>query len=214
MVGNALENLNTDDSLLSRLDIALAKLEDWFSFASAFIILGLMFFGTINVIGRKIFSAPLWGYNDLVTLFMVGFSFLAVSSTQRVGGHIRMELLVRRMTGRLLWAAEFIGVALSIFIMVVLLYYSSEALMRAFELGDSTIDRELATWPSKLIVPIAFSVLIARLVLQAWGYTRLIIEPDAPPIAVPLMHSEMELADKEIQDTFGDDVDEVHELKD
>jgi C4-dicarboxylate transporter, DctQ subunit len=213
MVGNASENLYADDTLLSRLDRKLGKLEDAMSIASSFIILGLMFFGTINVIGRKVFSAPLWGYNDLVTLFMVAFSFLAISAMQRVGGHIRMELLVRRMRGRTMWIAEFIGVFLAISIMTVLTYYSYESVIRAIELGDSTIDRELATWPSKMWVPIAFAVLIARLFLQMWGYARLIIDPDAQPIAVPLMHSETELADKEIQDAFGDDDEEVHELK-
>jgi len=98
--------------------------------------------------------------------------------------------------------------------MCVLLYYSSTAFMRAFELGDSTIDREIPTWPSKIWVPVAFAVLVARLVLQSWGYTRLIINPDATPIAVPLMHSEVEIAEKEIHDTFGDDETEVHALKD
>ena len=214
MVGNTGENVYVDDSLLSKLDQALTKLEDAMSLASAMVILGLMIFGSLNAIGRKFFSTPVWGYTDLVTLFMVAFSFLAVAAMQRVGGHIRMELFVRKMSGRTLWMVEFFGTLVAIFIMCVLLYYSSTAFMRAFELGDSTIDRELATWPSKMWVPIAFAVLIARLVLQSWGYMRLIGNPNATPIAVPLMHSEEELASKEIEDTFGDDADEVHELKD
>jgi len=176
------------------------------------VILALMLFGTVNVIGRKVFSAPVWGYNDIVTLGMVVFTFLAISAMQRVGGHIRMELLVRQLSGRTLWVAEFIGVMLAIFIIVVLTYYSSTALVRAFELGDSTIDRELSTWPSKMVVPIAFSVLIARLILQAWGYSRLIITPDAPPIAVPVMADISEIAEKEIHDTFGDDEEGVHTI--
>ncbi len=214
MVGNTAENANVDESLLSKLDQGLTKIEDGLSYASALVILGLMIFGSMNAIGRKFFSMPVWGYTDLVTLFMVAFSFLAVAAMQRVGGHIRMELFVRKMSGRTLWLAEFVGVVLALFIMCVLLYYSSTAFMRAWELGDSTIDRELATWPSKMWVPIAFAVLIARLVLQTWGYMRLIANPNAPPIAVPLMHTEEELASKEIEDTFGDDDTETHELKD
>ncbi len=52
-------------------------------------------------------------------------------------------------------------------------------------------------------MPIAFAVLIARLLLQSAGYVRLIIHPNAEPLAVPLMHNVSEVADKEIQDTFG-----------
>ena len=92
--------------------------------------------------------------------------------------------------------------------------YSSTAFGRAFELGDSTIAEEIPTWPSKMWVPIAFSVLLARLTLQIWGYIRLIIDPTAQPIAVPLMHSEAELATKEIQDAFGKDQAEPNVMRD
>jgi len=191
------------DHLLARLDRGLAKLEDFFSLAAAIVILLLMVFGTANVIGRKFFSMPVWGYNDIVTLSMVAFSFLAVSAMQRVGGHIRMELFVRRMKGRLLWTVEWLGVLIALAIMVVMIIYSYNGFFRSFDLGDSTIDRELSTWPSKIWVPIAFAVLIARLLLQSAGYVRLIIHPNAVPLAVPLMHNVSEVADKEIQDTFG-----------
>jgi len=139
-------------------------------------------------------------------------SFLAVSAMQRVGGHIRMELVVRKLDGRTLWFVELMGTLIALFIIVVLLYYSSTALVRAFELGDSTIDRELPTWPSKLWVPVAFSVLILRLVVQTFGYFRLLITPDAPPIGVPIMAEISEIAEKEIHDAFGDDEEEVHSM--
>ena len=220
MVGNNADNAHSDDSLLSKLDQALAKIEDAFSFLAAAVILGLMLFGTLNGLGRKgpkvltalfeyfniplsVQSVPIWGYTDLVLLFMVAFSFLAIAAMQRVGGHFRMELFVRNMKNRTLWVSEFVGVLVALFIMCVLLYYSSTAFVRAFELGDSTIAEEISTWPSKLWVPVAFTVLVARLVLQCWGYLRLIVHPNAIPIAVPLIHSEVEIADKEIQDALG-----------
>ena len=231
MVGNTTENTYSDDSLLSKLDRRLAKIEDALSFLAAIVILALMLFGTLNAIFRKgpkvltalfeyfgipieIYSFPIWGYTDLVQLFMVAFSFLAISGMQRVGGHIRMELFVRNMKGRTLWLSEFVGVLVALFIMSVLVYYSSTAFLRAFELGDSTIAEEIITWPSKIWVPIAFSVLIARLILQIWGYWRLIRDPSATPIAVPLMHSEAEIADKEIHDALGDDLVGRNILKD
>jgi len=196
--------LSAGASLLAKLDRWLTSIEDGLSMIAAYFILGLMILGTINVIGRKL-GAPVWGYNDLVTLSMVSFAFLAISAMQRVGGHIRMELVIRRFRGRLLWIVEFFGTLIAMFIMSVLIYFSFTAFMRAFELGDSTIDREIITWPSKIWVPIAFSVLLARLILQAFGYLRLIADPQTAPIAVPLMADVAEVAEKEIHDTFGDD---------
>lgn len=198
--------LSAGASLLAKLDRWLTSIEDGLSMIAAYFILGLMILGTINVIGRKL-GAPVWGYNDLVTLSMVSFAFLAISAMQRVGGHIRMELVIRRFRGRLLWIVEFFGTLVAMFIMSVLIYFSFTAFMRAFELGDSTIDREIITWPSKIWVPIAFTVLLARLILQAFGYLRLIANPQTTPIAVPLMADVAEVAEKEIHDTFGDDDD-------
>ena len=37
---------------------------------------------------------------------MVGFAVLAIAFVQRVGGHVRMELVVARFRGRALWIAE------------------------------------------------------------------------------------------------------------
>jgi TRAP-type C4-dicarboxylate transport system permease small subunit len=192
-----------NDSLLARLDRSLAKLEDGLSFVAALFILALMVLGALNVVGRKM-GMPVWGYNDIVVLSMVSFAFLSISAMQRVGGHIRMELVVRRFSGRTLWIAEFFGALIAIFIISVLIYFSFTAFMRAYELGDSTMDREIPTWPSKIWVPISFTVLLARLILQVWGYARLIINPNAEPIAVPVMQAVSEQADKEISDTFGD----------
>ena len=200
--------VSAEASLLAKLDGRLTKIEDGLSMVAAYFILGLMILGTMNVVGRKL-GIPVWGYNDLVTLSMVTFSFLPVAAMQRVGGHIRMELVIRQLSGRTLWLAEFLGVLLAVFIMVVLIYFSFTAFMRAFELGDSTIDREIATWPSKIWVPIAFSVLVARLILQTVGYGRLIIDPEATPIAVPIMQEVSEQAEKEIHDAFGDEEEEA-----
>ncbi len=190
---------------LAMLDRTLAKLEDLLNIIAAFFILALMFFGAAQVISRKLFNYPLWGYIDIVELGMVTFAFLAIASCQRVGGHIRMEILMRRLSGRALWLFEWVGVAVALAIMLVLFWYAFGAFMRAVELGDSTIDRELVTWPSKMLVPFAFAVLILRLILQTWAYWRLILHPDAEPIAVPLLADIIEQAEKEIHDTFGDD---------
>jgi len=195
---------SASSGLLARLDAIVTKIEDGFSFVAAMFILGLMVLGTINVIGRKL-GMPVWGYNDIVVLSMVSFAFLSISAMQRVGGHIRMELLIRRFSGRLLWLAEFLSTLIAICIVAILIYYSFTAFMRAWDLGDSTMDRELPTWPSKIWVPISFGLLLIRLFLQTWGYGRLIINPKAEPIAVPIMQEVAEQASKEITDTFGGD---------
>ena len=75
---------------------------------------------------------------------------------------------------------------------------------RPFCSRDSSIDIGLPLWPSKLIVPMAFSVLALRLVLQAWGYARALVLGLENPVAVPLILTVAEQARLEA-DALGDD---------
>ncbi|MDP4836505.1 MAG: TRAP transporter small permease [Burkholderiales bacterium] len=179
----------------------LSKLEDWFTYVASISIFLLMLLGIWQVLGRQIFNMPVPGYIDLVELSMATFAFLAVSYCQRLNGHVRMDLFVRLVHGRARWIMEFLTTLLPLFLMGVLIYFSWEHFLRAFSSGDSTIDMEYPVWPSKLMVPLAFSLLFLRLLIQTIGFWRLVLKPDLQPILVPLILTEKDLAEKEIEDS-------------
>lgn len=183
----------------------LSKVEDLFAMLAAICIFILMVLGITQVLGRQLFNMPVPGYIDLVELSMVTFAFLAVSYCQRLGGHVRMDLFVRMAHGRWRWLMEFVTTSIPILLVGVLIYYGWTHFYRALEIGDSTIDMEYPTWPSKLVVPVSFAVLFLRLIIQSIGYGRLLIDPDAEPVAVPLILTEKDLAEKEIEDSLGGD---------
>lgn len=197
-----------EPSLLAKADRWLGRVEDILDLIAAFFIVFLMFFAVAQVISRKIFNYPLWGYIDIVEIVMVTFAFLGIAYCQRLGGHIRMELLVRRLQGRALWLFEAVGVAVGLGIILVLLWYGFTHFLRAFQLGDSTIDREIILWPSKLVIPIAFAVLTARLLIQLVAYTRLAVHPDARPVAIPVIEKFEEMAQHEIEGAMGADAED------
>jgi C4-dicarboxylate transporter DctQ subunit len=41
---------------------------------------------------------------------MILFAFFGLAYCQREGGHIRMDIVVMRLKGRLLWAFEFLSI--------------------------------------------------------------------------------------------------------
>jgi TRAP-type C4-dicarboxylate transport system permease small subunit len=190
-------------SVLTRADRWLGRVEDILDLVAAFFIIFLMMFAVTQVISRKLFNYPLWGYVDIVEIVMVTFAFLGISYCQRLGGHIRMELLVRRLQGRALWIFEIVGTTVALAIILVLLYYGFTHFLRAFQLGDSTIDREIILWPAKLVIPVAFAVLSARLLLQFLAYTRLALHPHAEPVAIPVIEKFEEMAKHEIEGAMG-----------
>jgi hypothetical protein len=75
---------------------------------------------------------------------------------------------------------------------------------------DSSIDISLPIWPAKLLVPVAFSVLCLRLMLQAWGYGRALVLGLRHPVAVPLVRSAAAQAAAEADQLSGADTGTVN----
>ncbi|QFS83083.1 Tripartite ATP-independent periplasmic transporter, DctQ component [Roseivivax sp. THAF40] len=194
-----------DDSLLSRLDRKLAKLEWLFALISGIFAFGLMVLAVVSVTGRNGFNEPLPGYVDWIEAFMPLIAILGISYVQRVGGHIRMDIVIGQLRGRLLWIAEFITTFGILLLMLALVWGTWAHFDRSFDFSapmwsrDSSIDIGLPIWPAKLVVPVAFSVMSVRLVLQLWGYGRAILSGTANPVAVPLIQSAAEIAAEEAE---------------
>ena len=180
-------------------DRLLGRCENGLNLVAGGLIFALMLLGVTQIVLRTLFGAPILGYIDVVEVAMVGFAVLSIAFVQRVGGHVRMELLIGRLTGRWLWLAEATGTALAAFIVAVLIPYSYRHFQRALAFGDSTIDIELATWPAKLAVPVALGFLLLRLLVQWAGYARLIVHPERQPVAVPIVKDAAAQAADEIQ---------------
>lgn len=185
--------------ILDRIDRLLSPLENLLNLSAGVLIFALMGLGMVQIVLRTVFRSPIFGYIDMVEFSMIAFALFSISYVQRLGGHVRMEILVSHLKGRGLWAAEAVGTLVSIFIVAVLIPYSYKHFERALNFGDSTIDIELPTWPGKLVVPIALSILLVRLVVQFLGYCRLTANPQATPVAVSTVRGVEQHAEEEIE---------------
>ncbi len=182
---------------VARLDRILSAAERFTALLSALFIFGLMLVGVVQIVGRTVFNIPIFGYIDAIEMSIAVFAFLAIAYCERMNGHVRMELLIGKLRGRPLWLAEMAGQVLGLFLMAVLIWYGWEHAMRAYEYGDSTIDAQIPWWPSKMLIPAAFALLFVRQFLNLVGYTRLFLNPQAAPVAVPLIADVRELAEEE-----------------
>ena len=183
---------------LGAVDRVMHAIEKFTAMISGFGIFGLMLIGVVHIFGRKLFNAPIFGYIDIVEIAMSALVFLGLAYTERLGGHIRMELFVSFLKGRWLWTFELLGVLVGLVIVAVLTYYSYTHAMRAYDSGDTTIDAQYLLWPSKMIVSVSLALL----------FLRLLADPTAEPVGVP------ELVDVEEQalrdaETAGIDVDRM-----
>ena len=194
--------------LLGIMDRAMRPFEDGINMLAAIAIFVLMLLGSAQILLRSAFNSPIAGYIDLVELSMASMAFLGAAYCQRLGAHIRMEILIGRFRGRGIWAFEIVGTLVALFIIGVLIWYGWGHFLRAYQLGDSTIDAEYPVWPSKLLVPIAFAFWFVRLLIQLVGSIRLFIDPSLEPLGVIRIQSAAEHAREEIHEAFGEDLPE------
>ena len=196
--------IRDDPSLLSRGDRLLFQLESALNFLGGGVILLLVFFATANILGRWLFNLPINGYVDWIEQAMAFMAFLGLAYTHRLGGHIRMDIFIGHLRRRPLWLAEFTSTLLMFALTLVLIYGAYLHFLRAYHIGDSSLDIELPTWPAKLMVPVALTVLALRLLLHLWAYLRAFLKGEDEPVAVPLIEDAATLAAKEAESVMED----------
>lgn len=199
--------LSSGDLALTRVDAYLFKVESLFNLIAGTVIFLTMILGVIQVVGRSFFNQPVPAYVDVIELMMATFAFLGIAYCQNLGGHVRMEIVMKHFKGRAFWIAEVVNTILMMSIILILAIYGYDHFLRAYEFGDSTIDGDYPLWPSKLIVPIAFGLLLIRLSVNLVGFLRLVVWPNAEPIGVPVIETVDDQAEHEIRTSgLGDEV--------
>jgi C4-dicarboxylate transporter DctQ subunit len=154
-------------SVLRTIEGKIRIMEDWLNLASVFIIMFLMFFASAEILGRYLFNAPIPGHVEIVELIMAGIVFFGIAYTERVGGHVRMELFVTRvLKGRAYHTAEAITATMSLFVYLFILVYTFKATLFAFQVGDNTAYLYWPTWPSKFAIPLGSFFLCIRFLIE------------------------------------------------
>ena len=199
--------------LLADADWWFAKLEDVLNLMAAVAIFAVMALGIVQILGRSAFSGlhalmpeiprfAIHGYIDYVQFVAVFYGMLGLAYCQRVGGHIRMEIVLASMRGRLAWFFETLATLVAIVVTVLLMVGTWDNFYNAWSKGDSSMDIKLPLWPAKLVVPLMLTVLLVRLMLQLWGYVRLLANPALMPLAVPVAETVEQAARREIEETL------------
>lgn len=199
MAGNEADDptSGTGGGALGAIDRGFHRIEKLIALISGFGIFVLMMLGVAQVLGRKFFNFPIHGYIDVIEIMMSFLVFMGLSYTERLGGHIRMELFVTMMPKRILWLFETLSVVVALFVVGVLAYYTGTHAWRSWTSGDSTMDAQIVLWPSKLVVSASLGLLFVRLLVELWGYLRLVADPHATPYGVPIVADAEEQARRE-----------------
>jgi TRAP-type C4-dicarboxylate transport system permease small subunit len=188
---------------LRATDEGLFRFENALNLLAGIVILAVMALGVLQIVSRKLFNYPIPAYIDIIEIVMVLFAFPGLAFAQRLGGHIRMEIVLGLLKGRLYYAAELIGVLAALAVVAIITWFSFTHFLRAWRLGDSTMDGGFPLWPAKLVVPLAFALLFVRLAIQLVGFVRLLAAPAAVPVAVPRVQDAEDLSRRQVESEGG-----------
>jgi TRAP-type C4-dicarboxylate transport system permease small subunit len=128
-------------------DRSLGRVENAAAGMAGALIFGGIFLTIAEVIGRRLFNAPIPGVVEMFDIGRAGMALLGAAYCQRLGGHVRMELLTGALKGRPLWAMELLTCALACGFIAVVAFAASEYALRAAVIGDATMDILLPEWP-------------------------------------------------------------------
>lgn len=177
--GSAAAAGNADDrplpGLLGRAEAALGWVAMGLNIAGTVLILYLVVLVNADVIGRELFSVPISGVPEMVSLAIVAIVFLQVAQSVRSGRMIRSEMVVQLIPPRTRSALFALYDLAAVALMAVLIGASWPIFARAWARNTfvgAVGDFRAPVWPVKLIIVIGTGVLLAQLVISALRHLR------------------------------------------
>lgn len=110
---------------------------------SAFLILAICLLISaqivLNGVGRLmpgVLPSTIPSYADFAGFMLAGATFLAMAYTLRSGGHIRVNLVVQRLSPRVVLIAEFLALTVASVFVGYALYFSGALVLESLHYGD------------------------------------------------------------------------------
>lgn len=104
----------------------------------------------------------------LTGLMMVGVTYLGLSSLQKSDSHIKMTLFISKLKPKKALKLNLVYTALEIIVLALIIWQTTIGTMRAFELGDTTMEPGLyLTWPLRALIPLGLGIFCLRLIMES-----------------------------------------------
>lgn len=114
-----------------------------------------------EVVARYLFNAPTTWILDVSIYLTMWATFLGAGHTLRLGGHIRMDLYVRRLAPRPRRAMELAMATLALAFCVVLVWQGLVSVSDAIRLGEVTLSTiRVPLWVPLSAIPVGGLILV------------------------------------------------------
>jgi TRAP-type C4-dicarboxylate transport system permease small subunit len=152
----------------------LAKVISVINNALRYVCMGLLFFmmalGTCDVMGRYLFNKPILGAFEIFEILLPAIVLLGLGYTQGNNAHVKVEILLSRLSSRKQAALNFVTNGLAVFISILILWRGWVLTTAYWRMGRTIPTIEVPMFLPQLLVPLGALMLILVLIVQMLQY--------------------------------------------
>ena len=175
-------NQNKLTSGLAVVDLSLQKVEFCTASIGAIVVFFMMLAGAAEIFLRSLFNSPIPGYLEAVEISIVAFAVLPISYCYQRDGHLKMDLLVRRSSGRRMWFYKTFATATALAFILIILPYVFDFYRNSLVLGLNN-EHGMANLAVQTPAVVGLSVFAMRLAIELVASLRMLADPNATEIA-------------------------------
>lgn len=154
--------------VMRRLDRAVTIAEDVALLTACASLFLIMVVKAVDVTLRYSINFPLqWSYGLISHYLLVAAFFLAMPYTYRVGGHVNVDIVVRRLARPLQIALHLLTLLLSLLLFLIIAYEGVKLTGNSWSGAEIMPDfYNWPSWTSKVFVPVGITLVEARIAIQ------------------------------------------------
>lgn len=149
-----------------KIERGIHTVEIIFLTISGVLFMVLMFLGAGDVLGRYIINKPIRGTLEISEILMGGIVLLSWAYTQRIQGHVSVDLFIAQYPSRLRALANFLTLFLSLVFFVAVTKQSTVIALRCWQEHRVIPTLDIPTGPFHALVPIGAVLLCIEVIVQ------------------------------------------------
>ncbi len=122
-----------------------------------------------DILGRVLFSFPIAGVPEIVKVSIVAIVWLQIPHTLKIGGHLRSDVVLRRLSGRGRSILDLFAYALGALVFGLLVFSGWDTMILAWEIGEfeGELPVRVPTYPLRSIVLLGAGLTCLQFLLMA-----------------------------------------------
>jgi TRAP-type mannitol/chloroaromatic compound transport system permease small subunit len=129
-----------------------------------------------DILGRVLFNSPIIGVPEIVKVSVVAIVWLQMSHTLKIGGHIRSDVVLSRLSPKGRAFVDLIASILGAFVFGLLVYAGWDTMIEAWQIGEfeGELPVRVPTYPVRTIVLLGAALTSLQFILFGWRSIRII----------------------------------------